>query len=109
VLGINTSNKVMSEKVIKILSRFNVQSKLKKVMLKALAAHLGKQSVEKIRQQFDIVDFNKDGILSASELGTLLERMGVSAEESKNEVTQFITNQGINGSNGIDFDEFVQI
>jgi len=109
VLGIDISDNTMSENVLKVLRQFNVQSKLKKLISKALAAHLGKKSVEQIREQFDIVDVNNDGTLSASELAMLLERMGLNVEESKREAAMIIATQDFDGSGGIEFGEFAEI
>jgi len=109
VLGIDISDNTISENVLNVLRQFNVQSKLKKLISRALAAHLGKQSEEQIREQFNIVDVNGDGILSASELAMLLEKMGLDVEESKRESAMIIASLDKDCSGGIEFGKFAEI
>jgi len=106
VQGRGTSGRLISDDVIKVLRQFREQSKLKKVITRTLAAHMGKEMEDKIRKQFCSLDTNRDGVLSAHELAPLLTQIGLTKQQSSLEANKILE---MSGSGEIDFNDFAQI
>lgn len=109
VQGKEASDKAIDKDVIKVLSQFATQSKLKKAITKALAQHMGKEPKEKIKEHFDRLDKDNNGALDAEELSVLLMDMGVTKTEAREQADQIINNTDDDKSGTIEFDEFASI
>jgi len=106
IQGRGISERWISDDVIKVLRQFREQSKLKKVITRTLAAHMGIQMEEKIRHHFSSLDANKDGVLSAHELAPLLAQIGLTKQQSILEANKIVK---LSGSGEINFNDFAQI
>jgi len=109
VQGKSTSADKVSEDVIRVLRQFNQQSKLKKAITKTLAANMGLEPQKKIKEQFDRLDKNGDGALSANELSLLLLDMGFTKAKAQQEAEKIIKSTDDDKSGEIEFNEFAQI
>jgi len=109
VQGKDASDTKVSEDVMRVLRQFNTQSKLKKAITKTLAANMGEEPEKKIRDQFDRLDKNGDGALSAEELSILLIDQGFTKTQAYQEAVKIIKSSDDDGSGEIEFEEFAQV
>lgn len=109
VSGEEASDRELSSDVIKVLRQFNQQSKLKKAITRTLAAHMGKEPQQKIKEHFQRLDKDNSGGLDAPELALLLQDMGITKAEAENEATKIIKEVDDDNSGEIEFTEFATI
>jgi len=109
VSGEEASDRELSSDVIKVLRQFNQQSKLKKAITRTLAAHMGKEPQQKIKEHFKRLDKDDSGGLDKSELALLLQDMGISKVEATKEAGKIIAEVDDDGSGEIEFTEFATI
>lgn len=109
VSGEEVTNQQISDDVLRVLRQFNQQSKLKKMITKTLAAHMGKEPQAKIQAHFKRLDKNGDGALDAEELSYLLMDMGLCQSDARTQAAQIIEKADTDKSGSIEFDEFAQI
>ena len=81
--------------------------KAKTAKKKVPKQELSEQQKEEIKQAFDLFDTSGSGIIESKELKVALRALGF--EPSKEEIKTLIGNVGQDGSDRIDFHEFLDI
>jgi len=109
VQGKNTSDRMLSEDVLRVLRQFNQQSKLKKAISKTLADNMGEEPKKKIVEHFNRLDKTGSGALSADELSILLMDMGYTQDKALEEAKVMIASTNEDDSGVIKFAEFAAI
>jgi len=109
VLGVTPTDDAISKDVIKVLRQFNQQSKLKKAITKLLAENMGEKPAKKIEEHFKNLDKNGNGKLDKDELCFLLMDIGMTETKAKVEAEAMIAQTDTDGSENIEFNEFLAI
>jgi len=109
VKGIESTDWVLNNDVIKFLRQFNFQSKLKKEITRILASNMTNEPANQILQHFTRLDTDGDGYLDAEELMYLLLDMGYANSTALTEAKEIIKQGDVNDDGVIDFDEFKAI
>jgi len=87
------------------LRGFRSTNKLKKAALQAIANNLGDSQIQNLRQVFEALDENGDGLLTAAELRAGLEKSGLT--EVPGDLQSILEGIDTDGSGVIDYTEFL--
>ncbi|KAL0725815.1 hypothetical protein Bca4012_040414 [Brassica carinata] len=89
------------------LKQFSVMNRFKRKALRVIAEFLSSQEVENIKEMFNKMDTDKDGIVSIEELKAGLRDFGTQLAES--EVQMLIEAVDTKGKGTLDYGEFVAV
>lgn len=112
----NSQDNILDNKIIQKLVKFQSVISLQKASLAFIANQLGhNEEVKRIKDEFDKIDVNKDGILSKQELldCIIFNNLGMSKlyplGEAENKVTEVLEEVDFNNDGTISFSEFVTV
>ncbi|KAL5721038.1 non-specific serine/threonine protein kinase [Ranunculus cassubicifolius] len=89
------------------LKQFSVMNRFKRKALRVIADHLSIGEVEDIKEMFDKIDTDNDGVVSIDDFKTALHNFGTKLAES--EVQSLIEAVDTNGKGTLDYEEFVAV
>jgi len=95
----------LDPQIIESMRQFKGISKLKKEAMNVLVKMLDEKDLEHLRQQFRKMDTDNSGVIDAVELETAIRALGL--EMPANEIKKIIENIGLNGTNQINYTEFL--
>jgi calcium-dependent protein kinase len=111
-----TQDNILDNKIVQNLIRFQSVISLQKASLAFIANQLGhNEEVKKIKDEFDKIDINKDGILSKKELldCTIYLKLGMSKlyplGEAEKKVAEVLDEVDFNNDGTISFSEFLTV
>ena len=112
----NSQDNILDNKIIQKLIKFQSVISLQKASLAFIANQLGhNEEVKRIKDEFDKIDVNKDGILSKQELldCIIFNNLGMSKlyplGEAENKVAEVLEEVDFNNDGTISFSEFVTV
>lgn len=76
-------------------------------MVQVGGVEIGEEELHEFREVFDLVDKDKGGSLTTSEVKDLMELLGM--QVSINDVKSMVEEIDADGSGAVDFDEFLQV
>jgi len=91
--------------IVNNLKSFRIQHRLKKVSLHIMASQLDNKALDDLRKAFEILDQNKDGILTAAELQEGIANAGLG--DIQEDLKQILAEVDSDGSGSIDYTEFL--
>ncbi|KAF9591359.1 hypothetical protein IFM89_003982 [Coptis chinensis] len=89
------------------LKQFSVMNRFKRKALRVIADHLSIGEVEDIKEMFQKIDTDNDGIVTIEELKAALHKFSTQLAES--EVQMLIEAVDTNGKGTLDYEEFVAV
>lgn len=106
---INTFGTVLIERSLlpeqRKMSNYASVSKFKKQALLVLSRHLSSEKLFELKQSFDLVDVNRDGMITYVELKAALEKLG--AFKQVEDFKDLFESMDTSGSKRIEFSEFI--
>lgn len=72
-------------------------------------ASFAQEREKELRELFDEIDLNGNGLIEANEIRIALEKIGMSTEVSDGDIIQLIDRMGVDHTKGIDFQVFKRI
>lgn len=87
------------------LKGFRSQNKLKKAALHVIAGQLGESQIKALRETFQMLDKNGDGLLTVQEMKEGMDKSGL--KESAAEIQAILEEVDSDGSGVIDYTEFL--
>ncbi|MCO5598505.1 hypothetical protein L7F22_052602 [Adiantum nelumboides] len=89
------------------LKQFSAMNKLKKKALKVIAGLLSNEEVDKLKSTFDMMDIDKNGLLTFEEFKNGLHKLGSQLTES--EIQQLMEAVGVNKDGALDYGKFTSL
>eukprot|EP00746_Dinoflagellata_sp_MGD_P009654 gnl/MRDRNA2_/MRDRNA2_119682_c0_seq1.p1 gnl/MRDRNA2_/MRDRNA2_119682_c0~~gnl/MRDRNA2_/MRDRNA2_119682_c0_seq1.p1 ORF type:complete len:472 (-),score=111.78 gnl/MRDRNA2_/MRDRNA2_119682_c0_seq1:62-1477(-) len=93
----------MGQKIKENLKKFNQARMLKKSAITVIATQLADKDIDLMKKAFKAVDANGDGVISVTEMTSILKKLDLSDSEAKQTLEQLDSD----GSGAIDYTEFI--
>ena len=109
IQGVDAADYRLNREVMRYLRQYGYQTRLKKEILRVLAANMTEGPTKQVMRHFKRLDSDGDGFLDEQNLTNLLLEMGHVGSAAKEEATEMIKHADRNGDGLIDFEDFKQI